>query len=107
MLRNCYVTFDMLSISRILLMSRMFSDQMQNSYTFIGAANNATVQKVFPGVIAACATLIYIVDRVLLPNATLASIPGYVASGASAVAIAGQWAFALSSALAAALLLVN
>ncbi|KAG0561253.1 hypothetical protein M758_9G048200 [Ceratodon purpureus] len=75
-----------------------------NSVTFIGGANNATLQTASPGEVSVCFSKIYIVNRVLLPNATLASIPIHV-SGASTSAITGQWAFALSIALAAALIM--
>lgn len=80
------------------------SKAANNDLTFIGATNNATVQSTFPGEVAVCYSKIYIVDRVLLPNATIASIPVYT-SGASTLAIAGRWTFVLSCALAAALMM--
>ena len=76
--------------------------------TFIGAANNATLQNTDNGEIDTCYSKMYIVDSVLLPNATIASIPAYAsgpASGASTLAIAGRWTFVVSSALAAALMM--
>jgi uncharacterized surface protein with fasciclin (FAS1) repeats len=77
--------------------------------TFVGNANNATV--VTPDV-PVCNSVVHVVDRVLLPNATLTYIPTYsendtptpgVGNGASGSVI-GMWTFALSGALAFALL---
>jgi uncharacterized surface protein with fasciclin (FAS1) repeats len=78
--------------------------------TFIGNATNATV---VTADIRVCNSVVHIVDHVLLPSSNLTAIPvydndaptpGVGTGGASGLAV-GTWAFALSGALAAALMM--
>jgi uncharacterized surface protein with fasciclin (FAS1) repeats len=80
------------------------------SVTFIGNANNATVVNAD---IRVCDSVVHVVNRVLLPSSNITAIPEYDDdtptpgvgnSRASGLAI-GTWAFALSGALAAALMM--
>lgn len=80
------------------------------SVTFIGNATNATVVTADMHV---CNSVVHIVNRVLLPSSNLSAIPvydnnapspGVGTNGAAGLAI-GTWAFALSGALAAALMM--
>ncbi|KAG0624677.1 hypothetical protein M758_3G266800 [Ceratodon purpureus] len=80
------------------------------SVTFIGNATNATV---VTADVRVCNSIVHIVNHVLLPSSNLSAIPVYDANaptpgvgtnGASGLAI-GTWAFALSGALAAALMM--
>lgn len=81
-----------------------------NTVTFIGNATNSTVLAADARV---CNSVVHIVNRVLLPSGNLtaipvyddnAPVPGVGGSGASGLSI-GAWAFALSGALAAALMM--
>jgi uncharacterized surface protein with fasciclin (FAS1) repeats len=80
------------------------------SVTFIGNATNATV--VTPDV-HVCNSEVHIVNHVLLPSSNLTAIPVYdnnapapgVGTGGAAGLTMGTWAFALSGALAVALMM--
>jgi uncharacterized surface protein with fasciclin (FAS1) repeats len=79
--------------------------------TFLGAASNSTV---LTADLRVCNSIVHIVNRVLLPASAFNQIPVYnesgpapgIASGATSFSQAvGVWAFALSGALAAALMM--
>lgn len=94
---------------RNLTVSKTALTSTTTNLTFIGAASNATVQTAD---IRVCNSIVHIVNRVLLPATPFSAIPTYdsntpapgIAAASSSLAV-GAWAFALSGALAAALVM--